>query len=81
MSLSGVMSTPVDKTTEQGYDMQFGTNVLGVCTDNLRQNITFSMTRRSLLPHQVAPACSHGDRKELTCWDRTSRQCVFSRSL
>jgi retinol dehydrogenase-12 len=31
MSLSGVMYTPVDKVTEQGYDMQFGTNVLGVC--------------------------------------------------
>jgi hypothetical protein len=31
MSLSGVMYTPVDKITEQGYDMQFGTNVLGVC--------------------------------------------------
>ena len=29
MSLSGVMNTPVDKITEQGYDMQFGTNVLG----------------------------------------------------
>jgi hypothetical protein len=33
MSLSGVMYTPVDKITEQGYDMQFGTNVLGVCTE------------------------------------------------
>ena len=30
MSHSGVMYTPVDKITEQGYDMQFGTNVLGV---------------------------------------------------
>jgi len=26
---AGVMYTPVDKVTEQGYDMQFGTNVLG----------------------------------------------------
>ena len=33
MSLSGVMYTPVDKITEQGYDMQFGTNVLGACTE------------------------------------------------
>jgi hypothetical protein len=33
MSLSGVMNTPVDKITEQGYDMQFGTNVLGVCIE------------------------------------------------
>ena len=28
--LSGVMYTPPEKVTEQGYDMQFGTNVLGV---------------------------------------------------
>ena len=27
------MNTPVDKITEQGYDMQFGTNVLGVCIE------------------------------------------------
>jgi hypothetical protein len=27
------MYTPPDKVTEQGYDMQFGTNVLGVCTE------------------------------------------------
>jgi hypothetical protein len=33
MSISGVMNTPVDKVTEQGYDVQFGTNVLGVCTE------------------------------------------------
>jgi hypothetical protein len=33
MSLSEVMNTPVDKITEQGYDMQFGTNVLGVCVE------------------------------------------------
>ncbi|KAF8500404.1 NAD-P-binding protein [Russula emetica] len=26
---AGVMYTPVDRITEQGYDMQFGTNVLG----------------------------------------------------
>jgi len=26
---AGVMNSPVDKITEQGYDMQFGTNVLG----------------------------------------------------
>lgn|SRR6266850_1407864 len=26
---SGVMYTPVDKVTAQGYDLQFGTNVLG----------------------------------------------------
>jgi retinol dehydrogenase 12 len=32
MLLSGVMNTPVDKITAQGYDMQFGTNVLGVCS-------------------------------------------------
>ena len=33
ISLSGVMYTPPDKVTEQGYDMQFGTNVLGVCIE------------------------------------------------
>jgi len=26
---AGVMSTPIDKVTAQGYDLQFGTNVLG----------------------------------------------------
>ncbi len=31
ISLSGVMHAPVEQVTEQGYDMQFGTNVLGVC--------------------------------------------------
>jgi hypothetical protein len=33
MSISGVMNTPVDQITEQGYDAQFGTNVLGVHTE------------------------------------------------
>ena len=33
MSLSGVMYAPVDMVTEQGYDVQFGTNVLGVCIE------------------------------------------------
>jgi hypothetical protein len=33
MFLSGVMNPPVDKITEQGYDLQFGTNVLGVCIE------------------------------------------------
>jgi hypothetical protein len=33
MSFSGVMYTPPDSVTEQGYDMQFGTNVLGVCIE------------------------------------------------
>jgi NAD(P)-dependent dehydrogenase (short-subunit alcohol dehydrogenase family) len=32
ISLSGVMYTPPEMITEQGYDIQFGTNVLGVCT-------------------------------------------------
>ena len=27
---SGVMYPPIDKVTEQGFDLQFGTNVLGV---------------------------------------------------
>ena len=26
---SGVMNSPIDKVTSQGYDLQFGTNVLG----------------------------------------------------
>ena len=33
ISPSGVMYTPPEKVTEQGYDMQFGTNVLGVCIE------------------------------------------------
>jgi hypothetical protein len=33
ISRSGVMYTPPEKVTEQGYDMQFGTNVLGVCIE------------------------------------------------
>jgi NAD(P)-dependent dehydrogenase (short-subunit alcohol dehydrogenase family) len=79
MLLSGVMNTPPEKVTEQGYDMQFGTNVLGVCIEVIY--ITFSINCRSLLPHQVAPACSQGDREELSCWDRTNRQCGLYRSL
>ena len=27
--ISGVMACPIEYTTEQGYDMQFGTNVIG----------------------------------------------------
>jgi retinol dehydrogenase 12 len=27
---SGVMYTPIDQVTQQGFDMQFGTNVLGM---------------------------------------------------
>ena len=73
MSVSGVMYTPVDKVTEQGYDMQFGTNVLGVWNRGNLLTITFSMICRSLLPHQVTPPCSYGDRKAFICWGRTSR--------
>jgi NAD(P)-dependent dehydrogenase (short-subunit alcohol dehydrogenase family) len=29
MSLSGVMTPPIEMLTEDGYDLQFGTNVLG----------------------------------------------------
>ena len=29
MANSGVMTCPIDWTTTQGYDMQFGTNVIG----------------------------------------------------
>ena len=28
--VSGVMYTPIDQVTQQGFDMQFGTNVLGM---------------------------------------------------
>ena len=75
------MYTAPDKVTEQGYDMQFGTNVLGVYIElACHKTSDPQKTFRSLLPHKVAPACSHGDHKELTRWDHTSRQCGLYRS-
>lgn len=29
---SGVMDSPIDHVTKQGYDLQFGTNVIGAST-------------------------------------------------
>ncbi len=55
---SGVMYTPVENITEQGYDMQFGTNVLGVlCIDVTyhKINITFSITCQVTF---TSPSCS-----------------------
>ena len=73
MRRSGVYAV-IDKLTTQGFDMQFGTNVLG--TERLYQRRSFSETPtcRPLLFHQIAPSRSHRDRKELSSWIGARRQ-------
>jgi len=61
------MYSPVEKATSQGYDLQFGTNVLGTQRGKLLQkpdHILRHVGRRSLLSHQTSPSHPHGDSKE-----------------
>ena len=61
ISCSGVMYLPVDKVTEQGIDMQFGTNVLGesrilFSTSHSQAHIGHFYLTRLLLPLLFATA-------------------------
>jgi hypothetical protein len=58
----GVMTPPIDMITSDGYDLQFGTNVLGMLpyanVDGLG-NANLLTDIRTLLLHEIAPTCSH----------------------
>lgn len=47
MFYSGVMAPPKDQVTSQGYDLQFGTNVLGI-PSIVYHSLSFQIVSRSL---------------------------------
>jgi hypothetical protein len=74
---SGVYAV-IDKLTSQGFDMQFGTNVLGTYETSKKPMTSFlksDHTYRTLLSHQIAPSAPHGNRKELSSGVGARRQC------
>jgi hypothetical protein len=82
MQGSGVMYPPIDKVTSQGFDLQFGTNVLGAKSKSTSHTHALRHAHsRSLLSHQAAPPRSHGDRKKVTAWNGARRQCELPRPL
>lgn len=50
---SGVMTSPMDMLTAQGYDLQFGTNVLGTWLIRLSLRSTDNPSCRSFLLHKA----------------------------
>jgi hypothetical protein len=50
MNISGVMYPPVEKLTADGYDLQFGTNVVGY--------VSSSSVSRTLIPKTPARSSS-----------------------
>lgn len=62
------MNPPLEQLTAEGYDLQFGTNVLGLYPLSLfparvsQRDIPF----RSLLFHQAVASCSHGRQEDFS---------------
>jgi NAD(P)-dependent dehydrogenase (short-subunit alcohol dehydrogenase family) len=56
---SGVMESPIEQVTAQGYDMQFGTNAIGttLLIAYKDANITFCLYR-ALVPYRSTDACT-----------------------
>lgn len=65
---SGVMYTPVDMVTTQGYDLQFGTNVLGAKRVHVQNEVMTPdmMPHRPFLFHQTPPSRPHSDREKIS---------------
>jgi hypothetical protein len=77
------MYVPAERVTSQGYDLQFGTNVLGTQRGSPYRATSHPQTydRRPLLSHQTPSPCPHGDRKEGACEVRACGQCELSGPL
>lgn len=82
MGRSGVYAV-IDKLTSQGYDMQFGTNVLGMgrYRNQKHRVLRRGSLCRAFLFHQIAPSTSHGDCKELSQGIGARRQRQLHRPL
>jgi hypothetical protein len=77
------MYAPVEKVTTQGYDLHFGTNVLGTqrCSPYKARLRPQTCDGRSLLSHQTSSPRPHGDRKEGSGEDRARGQRELSGPL
>lgn len=57
------MATPLDQLTHEGYDLQFGVNVLGPFIFSVHVFSSLTSSIRPLLPHTIAAALPQGSGK------------------
>ena len=81
---SALIFPPVEALTKQGYDGQFGTNVLGAWSCPLGTNhdgeLNKLLSHRSLLPHGAAAPYSDCNRRELAAWCCAHRERILYRT-
>jgi hypothetical protein len=80
------MAPPVDQLTADGYDLQFGTNVLGVLSSESRNIRILDLHylcpshHRTLLFHNTSSPRSPISRKIISRTRRTRRQYLVGRT-
>jgi NAD(P)-dependent dehydrogenase (short-subunit alcohol dehydrogenase family) len=65
LACSGVMETPMEQLTEDGYDLQFGTNVLGLFHSFYLHLASHAASARSLLFHKALDTHAYLHSKKL----------------